>query len=253
MIELQNASKRYGETVALQPVDLRIGDGRTTVLIGESGSGKSTLLRLLNGLIWPDSGTVTVDDTPVRPETVREIRTRMGYMIQEGGLFPHMSARRNVTLMARQLRWSEERIRTRVEELSELVRFPGDGLERYPVELSGGQRQRVSLMRALMLDPKVLLLDEPLGALDPVTRSDIQSDLRVIFERLKKTVVMVTHDLGEAAYFADRVVLLHEGRLVQAGRIEEMMESPAEAFVTRFIQAQRSFADALEELGRTPS
>src|SRR5262245_59185 len=206
MFELRGVSKRYGDSVALGPTDLDVPAGRTTILLGPSGCGKSTLLRLLVGLIVPDAGKVLFDGTPVTPATALGLRPRMGYVIQDGGLFPHLSARGNITLMARYLGWERSRLDARVAELAELTRFPADGLDRYPAQLSGGQRQRVGLMRALMLDPRALLLDEPLGALDPMVRSELQDDLRQIFRALGKTVVMVTHDLGEADFFADRIV-----------------------------------------------
>jgi osmoprotectant transport system ATP-binding protein len=166
------------------------------------------------------------------------VRLRTGYVIQDGGLFPHMTARGNLTLMARHLGWDRMRIDTRVRELTELTRFPADGLDRYPLELSGGQRQRVGLMRALMLNPDALLLDEPLGALDPLVRADLQTELRDIFRALGKTVVLVTHDLGEAAFFADRIALLRDGHIVQQGSAADLWHRPADPFVTRFVQAQ---------------
>ncbi|HJZ89168.1 MAG TPA: ATP-binding cassette domain-containing protein [Polyangia bacterium] len=239
MIELRGVSKRYGAAAALVPTDLALAEGRTTVLIGPSGCGKSTLLRIMIGLIPSDGGSVLFDGIPLARDNVLALRRRMGYVIQEGGLFPHLDARGNVTLMARYLHWEPARIEARVRELGELTRFPVDGLARYPVELSGGQRQRVGLMRALMLDPDVLLLDEPLGAIDPLVRAELQDDLRRIFRALGKTVVMVTHDLGEAGFFGDQIVLLREGCIVQRGTLSEMLEKPADPFVTRFVHAQR--------------
>ena len=176
----------------------------------------------------------------VAPYRVVSMRRLMGYVIQEGGLFPHLTARRNVVLMAGYLQWDRKRIDDKVAELAELTRFPHDGLDRYPAQLSGGQRQRVSLMRALMLDPHVLLFDEPLAALDPMIRADLQADLKEIFRTLRRTVVIVTHDLGEAAFFADRVVLLRDGLIVQQGIIDDLLNAPADPFVTRFVNAQRS-------------
>jgi osmoprotectant transport system ATP-binding protein len=219
---------------------LTLQAGKTTVLIGPSGCGKSTLLRLIIGLISPEKGSITIDGTVVLPEILSQLRRRIGYVIQEGGLFPHLTARNNVSLMARYLGWNEERLQNRVKELAELTRFPQARLDCYPIELSGGQRQRVSLMRALMLDPYVLLFDEPLAALDPMVRSDVQADLKRIFKILKKTVVWVTHDMGEASYFGDPIVLLREGRIVQSGTLKALINSPANPFVTRFINAQRS-------------
>ena len=256
MLELSGVSKRYGEAQALPPLSLAIAKGHTTALIGPSGCGKSTLLRLMIGLIRPDTGAVLFDGQPLTPETILGLRRRMGYVIQEGGLFPHLTARGNIALMARYLRWDEGRIAERIAELCALTRFPAAGLSRYPMQISGGQRQRVSLMRALMLDPDVLLLDEPLGALDPMIRAELQSDLKDIFGRLGKTVVLVTHDMGEAGFFADRIVLLREGRIVQQGSLRELVDSPSDRFVTHFINAQRSPLDALGRAavaGRTSS
>jgi osmoprotectant transport system ATP-binding protein len=239
MFELQGVSKTYGTAAALHPLDLRLAAGRTTVLIGPSGCGKSTLLRLLVGLISPDTGRVLFDNTEVTPASALLLRRRMGYVVQDGGLFPHLTARGNVTLMARYLGWDRKRLDPRLAQLCELTRFPAAGLDRYPGQLSGGQRQRVSLMRALVLDPAVLLLDEPLGALDPMIRSELQADLRSIFRALGKTVVLVTHDLSEAAFFGDEIVLLRDGRVVQRGTLDELLTAPADPFVTRFINAQR--------------
>ena len=168
-----------------------------------------------------------------------EVRRGLGYVTQDGGLFPHLTARRNVDLIARFLRWDRSRIDERVAELAELTRFPTDGLDRFPAQLSGGQKQRASLMRALMLDPRVILLDEPMGALDPMVRAELQADLRAIFRSLEKTVIMVTHDLAEAGWFGDEILLLRDGRIVQRGTCGNWSNEPAEPFVTRFVSAQR--------------
>ena len=236
-IELASVRKSFGSVPAVDDVTLRLAAGRTTVLLGPSGSGKSTLLKLMNGLLWPDRGRVLVQGEPVVPETVLQVRLRTGYMLQEGGLFPHLTARANAGLMARQLGWSFERIDARLEELANLVQLPAELLARFPSQLSGGQRQRVALIRALMLDPAVLLLDEPLGALDPLLRSELQAELRRIFLDLGKTVVLVTHDLGEAARLGDELVLLGQGRIHQRGSYREMAEQPADEFVRRFFRA----------------
>ncbi len=240
MIELQGVGKRYGKTVALQPTDLTIPAGQTTAIIGPSGCGKSTLLRLLMGLLEPTSGTVRFDGTPVNAQTAQGLRRRMGYVIQDGGLFPHLTAADNVLLMSKHLKRPAEAGQWRLNELCKLTRFPSEGLKRYPVELSGGQRQRVSLMRALMLEPEVLLLDEPLGALDPLVRAALQTDLKQIFSTLKQTVVLVTHDMGEAGYLGDSIVLLSEGAIVQRGSLDDLRDRPAAPFVTEFLNAQRS-------------
>jgi osmoprotectant transport system ATP-binding protein len=247
-LDLRGVSKSYGSTVAIRRTDLAVPSGRTLVIIGPSGCGKSTLLRLMIGLTPPDEGTVQFDGIPFTPEHSLKLRHKMGYVIQDGGLFPHLTARDNVALLARHLKRSRSWIEDRLAELARLTRFPVDGLQRFPAQLSGGQRQRVSLMRALMLDPDALLLDEPLGALDPIIRSELQDDLKAIFQSLQKTVVLVTHDIGEAAFFGDEIVLLREGAIVQRGRLADLVQHPADEFVVRFINAQRS--PHLESAGR---
>ena len=170
------------------------------------------------GLVEPDTGSVTIAGSSLTRATALEIRRTLGYVIQDGGLFPHLTASDNVTLMSRYLGWDPGRINDRLSELAELTHFPGDGLDRFPAQLSGGQKQRVSLMRALMLDPRVVLLDEPLGALDPMVRAELQSDLRAIFRTLEKTVVMVTHDLAEASWFAHEILLMAMAKSFSEGR-----------------------------------
>jgi osmoprotectant transport system ATP-binding protein len=236
------AAKTYGGAPALAPLTLELGRGETLALIGPSGSGKTTMLRLALGLLEPDAGSVRFRGEALTAANARAARTRMGYVVQEGGLFPHLTAGENIALMARHLGWAPARIAERRAELVELTRFPADALARYPLQLSGGQRQRVSLMRALMLDPELLLLDEPLGAIDPLVRAELQEDLARIFAALAKTVVLVTHDLAEAAFFAHRVVLLREGRVVQRGTVADLVQAPAEPFVARFVAAQRRLA-----------
>ena len=242
LIELVGVSKSFGGTAALHPTDLAFPPGLTTALIGPSGCGKSTLLRLIIALLKPDTGKVTFDDLEVTETSAQQVRRRVGYVIQEGGLFPHLTARANVLLLSRHLGRPASQMEDRLEELCALSRFPRNGLDRYPAELSGGQRQRVSLMRALMLSPEVLLLDEPLGALDPLVRSSLQKDLKEIFARLKQTAVLVTHDMGEAAYIANEIVLMNEGRIVQRGTVVDLRDHPASEFVSEFINAQRSAA-----------
>ena len=240
MIQLHNVSKYFGDSVALHPTNLTIQPFKTTALIGPSGCGKSTILRLMNGLLEPTSGDVEFEGHRVSRDNVLEFRRRIGYVIQDGGLFPHLSASQNVTLMAKHLGIPVDQTQQRLSELCDLTRFPTDGLNRYPVELSGGQRQRVSLMRALVLNPDVLLLDEPLGALDPMVRASLQTELRDIFGSLGKTVVLVTHDMGEAAYLGDQIVVLKEGRIIQEGTLHDLRERPSDEFISEFISAQRS-------------
>ncbi len=242
MLAVEQVSKSFPGQAALAPTTLDFGEGETTVLIGPSGCGKTTLLRLMLGLITSDSGQVRINGTTLTPANVESLRHRVGYVIQEGGLFPHLTALDNVTLLARVIGGDRSGIRERVDQLAALVAISPDSLMRYPKDLSGGQRQRIALMRALMLDPPVLLLDEPLGALDPMTRHDLQRELREIFGRLGKTVVLVTHDMHEAAYFAGRIVLMRGGRVVQSGTLADLLERPAEPFVTEFIRAQRADA-----------
>ncbi len=248
MIRLEKVSKSFGLSRVLEDVSLTLPQGRTTVVMGLSGSGKSTLLALIVGLEAPDHGDVWIGDESMTTSSALSLRRRMGYVIQDGGLFPHLTARRNIDLMARELGWLAARRSERLIELCTLTRFPTTALERYPSELSGGQRQRVSLMRALMLDPPNLLLDEPLGALDPMTRADLQEELKSIFQTLNKTVVIVTHDVSEAALFGDMIVLLHQGRVLQQGTFRDLVATPADAFVSDFIKAQTARFAALEEI-----
>jgi osmoprotectant transport system ATP-binding protein len=247
MLILSSVSKRYGDTMALAPTDLQVPSGKTIVLIGPSGCGKSTLLRLIVGLIQPNSGTITLRGTTLTPANLLQMRQRMGYVIQEGGLFPHLTVRDNVTVMARYLQRDGDWIVRRLAELAQLVRLPLKLMSRLPAELSGGQCQRVSLMRALMLDPELLLLDEPLGSLDPMIRYELQQELKSIFAELGKTVVMVTHDIAEAAFFGHTLVLMREGRIVQTGPFKALARTPAEPFVTQFINAQR---EPMEQLAK---
>src|SRR6266478_146185 len=238
LVQLVDVAKGFTGTSALQSTNLAVERGKTTALIGPSGCGKSTLLRLIIRLIEPDAGTVAFNGAPITPDKIDLLRRRIGYVIQEGGLFPHLTARANVLLMARHLGKPESESRQRLAELCVLTRFAENLLGRYPVELSGGQRQRVSLMRALMLSPELLLLDEPLGALDPLVRAALQKDLKEIFARLRQTALLVTHDLSEAAYFGNEIVLMNEGHIVQRGSIVDLREKPASDFVCEFINAQ---------------
>lgn len=243
MIQLNDVTKTYDDTIAVDSLDLRVESGTTTVLIGPSGCGKSTTLRSIIGLIEPDAGEVRFDEKKLDPsdrKRLMSVRRRMGYVIQGGGLFPHLTARGNALLLADEVGWGEDRKEKRLEELAEMTHFPLNGLDRYPAQLSGGQQQRVSLMRALMLEPDVLLMDEPLGALDPMIRADLREELDEIFERLENTVLMVTHNLNEAVHFADEIVLMRDGTIVQSGTIEDFLQSPSEPFVEDFVRAQES-------------
>lgn len=239
MIEIHQVSKRFGETVALHPTDLRVEVGERVALLGVSGSGKSTLLRTILRLVVPDTGTVRVEGVELTEATVQAVRRATGYVIQGGGLFPHLTARDNVGLLPRHLGWSDDRLAARLVELADLTALTPDIWDRTPGELSGGQRQRVALARALVMEPRLVLLDEPLGALDPLTREGLQTDLAAIFDALETTVVLVTHDLREAAVLADRVAVMESGRIVQRGPLEAVAEAPATPFVEAFIGAQR--------------
>jgi len=245
MLEFHAVSLRHSARFAIEGFDLAVGAGSISALVGPSGCGKSTMLRLAAGLLVPDAGRVVVCGQQLDRHNLSAIRHRIGFVLQEGGLFPHLTARDNVTLMARHLGWSKERINARLDVLLPLTRLPSALLDRYPVRLSGGERQRVSLARALMLDPDVLLLDEPLGALDPIVRHDLQRELRDLFARLGKTVLLVTHDVAEAGYLARELVLMRAGSIVQRGTLADLVNHPVEAFVSDFVGAQRQLGDVL--------
>ncbi|MDB5389811.1 MAG: transporter ATP-binding protein [Planctomycetaceae bacterium] len=240
MYRFESVSKFYSGELVIDNVSLTVPRGKTTALIGPSGSGKSTLFRLMTGLAKPDAGTIYFGDQQLDDKCIGAVRKRIGYVIQEGGLFPHMTGRANVSLMAGHLGWARDKVESRILDLMKLTRLSPEVITRYPSEMSGGQRQRVSLMRALMLEADVLLLDEPLGALDPMVRAELQQDLAEIFRRLQKTVILVTHDLAEAAYFGDQIVLMGAGRIVQSGSIADIQRNPVNDFVKQFVQAQRT-------------
>lgn len=253
MFSLQHVTKRFATHVGLDDLSVGFSTGTVTAVLGSSGAGKSTLLRLLLGLEWPDQGQVLIDGRPLTHADRLTVRQQIGYVIQEGGLFPHLSGRGNLALLPRHLGWSRQRIDARARELAELMQLPADVLQRYPRELSGGQRQRLAVMRALMTDPPALLLDEPLGALDPLVRFELQERLRELFSSLGKTVVLVTHDLAEAGYLASRVLLMHAGRVRQDGCASDLYERPADEFVHRFVAAQRRAGTRALSRLRAPS
>ena len=243
-LALERVTKAFGDRRVVRETSLEVAAGERVALIGPSGCGKSTLLRMILGLVVPDGGTVRVGDVEVTPATARSVRRRVGYVIQDGGLFPHLSAEDNVTLVTR-LDGANVNLRARVRELAELAGLSETLLQRFPHALSGGERQRVGLMRALMLDPDVLLLDEPLGALDPIVRARLQEDLRNAFRKLGKSVLVVTHDMAEAAYLAESIAVMREGVIVQRGTMKELVDTPAHPFVAEFVGAQRTLAEAL--------
>ena len=239
MIALKNITKCYGSSIVIDDLSLLVESGSTTVLIGPSGCGKSTTLKLINGLVLPENGSVIINNQNINDYDIFSLRTKIGYLIQDGGLFPHLTAYENVSILASYLGWGKQSISERLGELCELTKFPSEVLSRFPAQISGGQRQRVSLMRALMLDPDILLMDEPLAALDPIIRYDLQNDLKQIFNTLNKTVILVTHDINEAHFFGDKIVLINDGSVVQEGTLKQFVEYPSNSFVTKFISAQR--------------
>jgi osmoprotectant transport system ATP-binding protein len=218
LIEFRGVSWRANgaaEVAIIDDVSLEVPRGETLVLLGRSGSGKTTLLKLINGMHWPSKGEVRVEGRPTREWDAIQLRRGIGYVIQEAGLFPHFTVAENVGLVPGLESWPKEKIATRVKEMLELVGLePGEYAQRRPRELSGGQRQRVGVARALAADPPILLMDEPFGALDPVTRAELQREFKALAERLGKTIVFVTHDLREALLVASRIVLLERGRIV---------------------------------------
>lgn len=238
MIGFENVTMKYGAITAVDDVSCEFSAGQTHVILGSSGCGKTTLLRLVLGLVSPDKGWVRVEGSAMSSLTRDVIVGKMGYVVQEGGLFPHLNAEQNVSLAAESRSWSRESIAARVAELVEFVGFDESIMGKYPIELSGGQRQRVGLMRALMLDPPVLLFDEPLGSLDPLVRDDLQQQLKGIFQDLGKTVLFVTHDIREAAILGDTITLMTDGRIVQHGSFSDLATNPSSEFVTDFLRAQ---------------
>jgi osmoprotectant transport system ATP-binding protein len=244
MLELQNIYKTFENRPVLSDVSLAIPKGATHALIGSSGSGKTTLLRITLGLIPFDKGYVKINEQALLSFSPVEWADRIGYVPQDGGLFPHLSGSGNVALIAKLRGWEQPQVESRIQELRKLVDLHEDILGRFPHEMSGGQKQRVAIMRAAMMDPAVMLLDEPMAALDPLIRRSLQQELKSIFERLGKTVLLVTHDLGEAAFLGEGMTLLHEGRVIQSGTYADLLLRPADPFVTAFINAQRTVPDA---------
>jgi osmoprotectant transport system ATP-binding protein len=238
VIFFQGVSKVYGKEAALHDLTVAIEDGVTTAVVGPSGSGKSTLLQLINGLVRPNSGMVQVFGKPIDYSRLPQLRRQIGYAVQGTGLFPHLTVERNITLLARLVSWDSERIRKRAQELMERVGLPWTFAARYPYELSGGQQQRVGLCRAMMLQPPLFLLDEPFGALDPVTRNEIQEEFLRLQKSEPRTMVLVTHDLREALRLAQRLIVLERGRIAQQGTGEAIVNAPADEFVRNFFQTQ---------------
>jgi len=237
-LEFHQVSKQFPDgTYALQKIDWGVQEGETMALIGESGSGKTTLLRLLNRLAEPTTGTVFIQGESSDSQNPIQLRRRLGYVPQDGGLFPHWTIRQNVCLVPQLLGWSPTQQLEQVNKLLPLMNLdPAQIAERYPIELSGGQRQRVAVARALAADPPIVLLDEPFGALDPLTRHELQDQFLSLKTRLQKTMVLVTHDMSEAFRLGDRISILKEGHIHQVGSPQELLQSPATSYVHSLIQ-----------------
>ena len=250
MIKFLSVSKRLNDDFELKTLNLSIERGTTTALIGSSGSGKSTVLRLLSGLIEPDEGTILVDEQNIFHLDLSLYRQTIGFMVQQGGLFPHLTVEQNVLIVGIYLKMDRDMLQERLDSLCRLVSLSKQHMSRYPHELSGGQRQRVGLIRALMLDPEILLLDEPLGALDPIVRHDLQQELKDLFAQLQKTVLFVTHDLNEAQYLANHLILMHQGMIVQDGHLSDFLNHPASTYVTRFFTAWNQSSHAIQQVAR---
>jgi osmoprotectant transport system ATP-binding protein len=249
MIELVNVTKEYPGTVAVKDLTFEVGDGEFCVLIGPSGCGKSTTLRMINRLIEATSGTLLIDGTDIRDYRPEELRRKIGYAIQSVGLFPHMTVAQNISVVPGLLKWETSRIDKRIGELLDLFGLdPSAYKGKYPRELSGGEAQRVGVARALAADPSILLMDEPFGALDPITRESLQNEFARIQRGLKKTIVFVTHDIDEAIRLAARILIMREGELVQYDTPENILTSPGDKFVLEFIGTDR----ALKRLARLP-
>ena len=235
MIEVTNVVKQFASHTAVDNVSLRVGKGETLVLLGTSGCGKTTTLKMINRLIEPSSGSIRVDGIDVAQQPGPDLRRRIGYVIQDGGLFPHYTIAEAIATVPKLIGWTPDQIRDRIHELIAKLQLPESLLKRYPAELSGGQRQRVGLARALAARPPVVLMDEPFGALDPFTRRHVRRELFGLNELQETTVVLVTHDVGEALELADRIALMDKGRIVQIGPPDELVNHPATEFVKDFL------------------
>lgn len=249
VIELQSVSKRYGSAVAVDEVSLEVAPGELVCLVGGSGSGKTTTLKMVNRLIEPSSGAISIAGRDVRAQPAHQLRRGIGYVFQESGLFPRFDVAGNIAVTPRLLGWPRERRSERVDELLELLQLdPASYRERAVSELSGGERQRVGLARALAAEPQVMLLDEPFGALDPATRDDLQRMFQGLRMRLELSCLFVTHDMAEALLLADRVAVLRQGRLVQVGTPAELLNRPVDEYVARMVETPKRQADAIAGL-----
>jgi osmoprotectant transport system ATP-binding protein len=248
MIEIDHVSKTFAGTQALADCTLTIEDGAFFVLIGPSGCGKSTLLRTINGLIAPDTGTIRVRGKDIASEDPERLRQSIGYVIQSVGLFPHWTVAANIAAVPRLMRWDKARIARRVDEIVALLRIDPALLSRYPHQLSGGQRQRIGVARALAAGPDLILMDEPFSALDPVSRVELQAEMRRVHAESKTTIVMVTHDVGEALSLATTLAIMRAGRIIQTGTSAQVVDAPADAFVAEFLGGSERFLHLLDVL-----
>ncbi len=249
MIKFDNVSMAYGATDVLHDIDLEIEEGQLVVLIGPSGCGKTTSLQLINRLIDPTQGKIYIDGKDIQTIDPVKLRRGIGYVIQEIGLFPHMTIEQNIEVVPRLLKWAPERRKERTLELLELVNLdPGTYLGRYPSDLSGGQKQRIGLLRALATEPPIILMDEPFGALDPITRDSLQDEIKKLQKKLKKTIVFVTHDMDEAIRIADVIILMKDGKIVQSASPEELLSNPADEFVEQFIGKHRMYSGTVDKV-----
>lgn len=239
MIELKGISKKFGDTRAVNQVSFKVAEKETLVLLGTSGCGKTTTLKMINRLIEPDEGLIFINGENITGQDPDVLRKGIGYVMQNIGLFPHYTIAENIALVPRLLKWDKERIKNRTQELIQKLHLPESALAMYPHELSGGQQQRVGLARALVTDPSVLLMDEPFGALDNVTRTSIQKEFKALEELKRKTIVMVTHDVQEAFELADRICLMDKGEVVQIGTPKELLYQPVNDFARKFLAGQR--------------
>ena len=238
VIAVSQLSKKYNEALVVNDVSFSVEPGKTVCLIGKSGSGKTTTLKMLNRFIQPSTGKIEVFDRDINSFRPERLRRKIGYVIQEGGLFPHWTVEQNVALVPKLEKWRKPRTSNRVKEMLELVDLdPGKFLKKYPAELSGGQRQRVGIARALAADPPLLLMDEPFSSLDPITRNQLQQAFLHLKNTLDKTTIFVTHDLNEAFLLADRIIILDQGSVQQHGTPQEIKSKPANEFVRHFIQS----------------
>jgi osmoprotectant transport system ATP-binding protein len=236
MIELAGVTKRYGARMVVDNVSLKVAKGAFCAIVGPSGSGKSTTLRMINRLIEPSSGTITLDGTDVRSMPVENLRRRIGYAIQSVGLFPHWTIADNIATVPRLLKWPEDRVQSRTDELLKLFQLDATTTRpKYPHQLSGGQQQRIGVARALAADPEVLLMDEPFGALDPITRETLRVEIARIHKTTGKTILFVTHDIDEALQLAEVIAIMRDGKLVQFGAPLELLTKPADDFVRDFM------------------